>query len=102
MKELKKDLEKYTVLQNVECHVPLSSHFDKNFNFGNADKNSLSGRIHAHDTTITLFQVQPDKHLQKFPKDSLDLTNAPNLNKLLCQDIHYFYSSQKLSLSDSF
>ena len=42
-------------------------------------KNSLSGRMHAHDTAITLFQVQPDKHIQKPPKDSLDLINALNL-----------------------
>ena len=71
-------------------------------NFDNADKNSLSGRMHAHDTAVTLFQVQPDKHTQKPPKHSLDLTNAPNLGKLLGQEIHSFYSSQKLPLSGSF
>ena len=31
-------------------------------NFDSADENSLPGRrLHAHDTTITLFQVQPRK-----------------------------------------
>ena len=71
-------------------------------NYGNTDKNSLSGRMHDHDTAITLFQVQPDNHIQKFPKDSLDLTSALNLNKLLFQEIRFFHSSQKLPLSDSF
>ena len=47
-----------------------------------ADKNSLSDIMHAHHTTITLFQVQPDNHIQKFPKDSLDLTNFVKINKL--------------------
>ena len=109
MKELRKDLAKYTVLQSSECQVPLPSHLRKNCftlaamdNFGNAGKNSSSKRMHAHDTAITLFQVQPDKHIQKLPKDSLDLTNAPNLNKLLCQTIYSFHSSQKLPLSESF
>ena len=58
--------------------------------------------MHAHDTAITLFQVQPDKHIQKPPKDSLDLTNAPNLNTLFRQKIHFFHYSQKLPLSESF
>ena len=109
MKELKNDLAKYTVLHSSECHVPLLSHFERDCftlaamdNFDNADKNSISGRMHEHDTAITLFQVQPDMHIQKPPKVSLDLTNAPNLNKLLCQEIHSFHSSQKLPLGDSF
>ena len=109
MKELRKDLAKYKALQSSQSHVSLPSHFDKNCftsaamdNFDNADKNSLSGRMHAHDTAITLFQVQPDNHIHKPPKDSLDLTNAPNLNKLLCQEIHSFHSSEKLPLGDSF
>ena len=46
--------------------------------------------------------MQPDKHIKKPLKDSLDLTNAPNLNKLLCQTIHSFHSSQKPRLSDTF
>ena len=46
--------------------------------------------------------MQPDKHIKKPPKDSHDLTNAPNLNKLLCQTIHSFHSSQKPRLSDTF
>ena len=86
VRELRKDLAKYTVLQSSECHVPLPNHFGKTCltlaamdNFGNADKNSLSGRIHAYDTTITLFQVQSDKYIQKPPKDSLHLTNVSNL-----------------------
>ena len=58
--------------------------------------------MHAHDTAITLFQVQPDNHIRKLPKDALDLTNALNLNKLLFHEIHSFHSSQKLPLSDSF
>ena len=78
-------------MQSPECHVPpLPSHFDKNCfllaaadNFDNADKNSLSRRMHGHDTALTLLQEQPDNHIQKPSKDSLDLTNAPNLNKLL-------------------
>ena len=44
-KKLRKDLEKYTVLQSSKCHVPLLSHFDKNCftlaamdNFGNGYK----------------------------------------------------------------
>ena len=27
-------------------------------NFDNANKNSLSGRMHAHDIAVTLFQAQ--------------------------------------------
>ena len=57
--------------------------------------------MHDRDTAITLFQVQPDNHIQKPPKDSLEITNAPNFNKLLCQEIYSFYSSQKFSLSDT-
>ena len=68
-------------------------------NFDNATKNSLSGRMHAHDIAKNLFQVQPDKHIQEPPKDSLDLINAPNLNKMLCQKINSFHSSSKLPLS---
>ena len=45
--------------------------------------------------------MQRDKHIKKPPKDSLDLTNAPNLNKLLCQKIHSFHSSQKPRLSET-
>ena len=60
--------------------------------FDNADKSSLSGKMHAHDTAITLFQVQLGKYIQKPQKDSLDLTNASNFNKLLCQEIHSFHS----------
>ena len=70
--------------------------------FDNADKNGFSGRMHIHDTAITLFKVQPDNPIQKIPKDSLDLTNALNLNKLLFQEIHVLHSSQKIPLSDSF
>ena len=62
MKELRNDLAKYTVLQSSECHIPLPNHFDENCftlaaidNFDNADKNILFGRMHAHDTAITLF-----------------------------------------------
>ena len=58
--------------------------------------------MHAHDTAITLFQVQPDNHIRKLPKDALDLTNALNLNKLLFHEIHSFHSAQKLPLNDSF
>ena len=65
-------------------------------------KNSLSGRMHVYDLALTLFQVQPGNHTQKPQKDSLDLTNVPNLNKLFCQEIHYFHSSKNLPLSDSF
>ena len=108
-KKLRKNLAKYTVFQSSQSHVPLPNLFDKNClafaatdNYGNLDKNSLSGRIHAHDTAITLFQVQLDHHIQKLSKDTLDLTNALNLNKLLFQEIHSFHSSQKLPLSDSF
>ena len=71
-------------------------------NFGNVDKNSLSGRMHGHNTAITWFQVQQENHIQKPPKDSLDLTNALNLNKLLFQEIYPFHFSLKLPLSDSF
>ena len=71
-------------------------------NIDNADENSLPGTMHAHDTAITLFQVQPDNHIQNPPKGYLDLTNAANLNQLLCQEIHSNHSSQKLPLKDSF
>ena len=101
MKELKRNLAKYTILQCSECHIPLSSRFDETCftlaamnNFGNADKSSWSGRMHAHDTAISLFQVQRETHVQKPPKHSLDLKNAPSLNKLPCQEIHSFHSSQ--------
>ena len=94
IKELRKDLAKYTVFRSSKSHVPLPNHFDKNcFTFAamdncrNADKNSLSGRMYAHDTAETLFQVQPDNHVQKYPKYSLDLSNALNLNELLFQGI---------------
>ena len=94
IKELRKVLAKYTVFLSSKSHVPLPNHLDKNCftvaamdNCGNADKNSLSGRMYAHDTAKTLFQVQPDNHIQKYPKYSLDLTNALNLNKLLFQGI---------------
>ena len=72
--------------------------------FGNCDnnKNSLSGKIQADDTAIALFQVQPDNHIQEPPKDSLDLTNVPNLNKLFCQEMHSIHFSQNVPLSDSF
>ena len=29
----------------------------------NANKSSLSGRMHAHDTAVTLFQLEPEKHV---------------------------------------
>ena len=70
--------------------------------FDNADKNGFSGRMHIHDTAIKLFQVQPDNHIQKPQKDSLDLTNAANLNKLLYQEIHSFHFCQRFPLSNSF
>ena len=69
-KKLRKNLAKYAVFQSSQSHVPLPNLFDKNRftfaatdNYGNLDKNSLSGRIHAHDTAITLFQVQLDNHI---------------------------------------
>ena len=65
-------------------------------------KNSLSGRMHVYDIALTLFQVQPGNHTQKPQKDSLDLTNVPNLNKLVCQEIHYFHSSKNLPLVTHF
>ena len=70
MKELRKDLVRYKVLQSSEYYVPVPSHFDKNCftlaamdNLDNADKNTLSGRMHARDTATILFQVQPDNHI---------------------------------------
>ena len=108
MKELRKDLAKFPVLQSAECYVPLPSYFDKNCftlaamdKFDNADKNSLSGRIHAQNTATTYFKCI-QTIIYRNPQDSLDLTNAPNLNKLLCKEIHSFHSSQKLPLGDSF
>ena len=57
-------------MQSSECHLPLSSHFDKNCftlpamdHMNNANKSSLSGRMHAHDTAVTLFQLEPEKHV---------------------------------------
>ena len=57
-------------MQSLECHLPLSSHFDKNCftlpamdHMNNANKSSLSGRMHAHDTAVTLFQLEPEKHV---------------------------------------
>ena len=35
-------------------------------------------------------------------KGSLVLTSAPELNKLLCQEIHSFHSFRKRPLSDSY
>ena len=88
-------------VENMWCNM--KQFFEKNCfmlaatdNFGNAYKNSSSGRMRAHDTIITLFQMQPDNHIQKPPKGSLDLTNTLNLKKLLCQEIHSSQSSQKL------
>ena len=69
--------------------------------FDNADKNGFSGRMHTHDTAIKLFQVQPDNHIQKPEKDSLDLTIATN-PKLLYQEIHSFNFCQRFPLSNSF
>lgn len=65
-------------------------------------KKSLSERMHAHHTAITLFPVQRNNHVQKPPKDTIDLTNAPNLDRLLCQEIYFFHLSQNFPLGDSF
>lgn len=88
-KKLRKDLAKYS-LPKFLVSCTSTRYFDKNYfmlaaldNFDkNADKNSLSEIMHAHHTTIPLFQVQPDNHIQKFPKDFLDLTNSLKVNKL--------------------
>ena len=69
MKE-QKITSKINSLANIRVSLTLPSHCDKNCfmlpamdHMNNANKNSLSGRMHAHDTAITLFQVQPEKHI---------------------------------------
>ena len=62
IKTQRSNLAKFTVYENLSMDVPLPSFFEtQNFtlaamdNFDNADKNSLSGMKHAHDTVLTVF-----------------------------------------------
>ena len=85
----------------------MPSHFDKGSltvgaldNFDNADKNSLSGMEHAHDTAMAVFQVKSNVIASK-PKKST-VTSVQNLNKLPCQEIANSRFNQKLSFDNSF
>ena len=109
MKIQRSNLAKFTVLQSLPAEVPLPSHFDrKSFtiaafdNFDYADKNSLSGMQHAHDTAITLFQVKPLSTKSKPAVSSTDISMIKNLGKLKCQEIVPFRYNQKLPLDNSF
>ena len=108
MKLLRQNLAKYTILESLNDKVPLPSHFDANNftlaamdNFDNADRNSLSGTMHAHDTAMTLFQIKPISHPEKPPKSTFDLSNAPDLHELPCQKIIPFHATHKLPLAES-
>ena len=59
--------------------------------------------MHAPNAAITLFKCNQTTIYKT--SNSLDQTNAANLNKPPCQEIHSFHSSQKASillLSDLF
>ena len=63
---MRSHIAKYTILKSKDDNVPLLSHFSASSftiaafdNFDNADRNSLSGTKHAHDTAVTIFQVKP-------------------------------------------
>ena len=101
-------MAKYTILESLNDKVPLPSHFDANNftlaamdNFDNADRNSLSGTMHAHDTAMTLFQVKPISHPEKPQKSTFDLSNTPDLHELPCQKIIPFHATHKLPLAES-
>jgi len=109
MKREHADLVKYTILRSENEEVPLPSNFASTLftvaafdNFDNADRNSLSGTKHAHDTAITLFQEVPVNEVSKPDKTSVDLSRVKSLSKLPCQDISPFNSARTLTLPETF
>ena len=78
---------------------PLHSHFDtQSFTIVvldrsyNADRNSLSGRRHAHDDVITVFQVKPSTMKSKARMRPTEISDIKNFGELKCQEIvslHY-------------
>ena len=96
---------KYTVFQSFPIAVPLPSHFDtQSFtivaldNSDKADRSGLSGRKHAHDAVITVFQVKPWNMKSKPTMSFTDIWAIRNLEKLKCQEIVSFHYNQKLPL----
>ena len=66
MKTARSDPSKWTILKSKDDNVRLRSYFSKSSfaiaafnNFDNTDRNCLSGKRHAYDTAITIFQVKP-------------------------------------------
>ena len=79
MKTMRSDIAKYTILKSKDDNVLLPSHFNASSftiavfdNFDNTDSNSLSGKKHAHDTAITIFQVKPQNPISKPKKTMLN------------------------------
>ena len=58
---MRSDIAKYIILKSKDDNVPLPNQFNALFtiaafeNFGNRDRNTLSGTKHVHDTAITIF-----------------------------------------------
>ena len=93
------NLSKFTVLQSLSVAFPLHSHFDtQSFTIVvldrsySADRNSLSGRRHAHDDVITVFQVKPSTMKYKPRMRPTEISDIKNFGELKCQEIvslHY-------------
>ena len=99
------NLARFTVLQSFSVAVPLLNNFDTQIftivapdNSDNADRNSLSGRKHAHDSVITVSQVKPSTMKSKPTMSSTDISATKNLEKLKCQEILSFHYNQKFPL----
>ena len=61
IKALRSDTAKYIILKSKDDNVPLRNKFNALFmiaafdNFGNRDRNTLTGTKHVHNTAITIF-----------------------------------------------
>ena len=107
MKTQLSNLAKFTVYESLSLDVPLPSHFEtENFslaamdNFDNADKSSLSGMKHAHDTVLIVFQIKPKIWKSKPTMTSIEISGIKNLDKRKCQEINNFFFQPEASIRE--
>ena len=108
MNSQQSNLVKCTVFQKLPAEVPLPSNFDTqgfitaaSDSIDNDDRNSLSGMKHAHDTTMTVFQVKASTMKSKPKMSSTDISTIKNLSKRKCQEVVSFHYNQKVLLENT-
>ena len=107
MKTERSKIAKSAVYESLSVDVPLPSNFEtQNFtlaamgNFDNADKSSLSGMKHAHDTVLIVFQIKPKIWKSKPTMTSIDISGIKNLDKRKCQEINNFFFQPEASIRE--